>query len=198
MNRKLIKPSIVLGVLFSLVAIVAACSKLFAISPADSEKLNAGFSDVEVPLEVGQVVPEYQATNSDGDKVRLSDVTDEQPALLLFYRGDWCPFCMDQLDGIKAVLPEIQEQGVQVIAVSPDDVATTENTRRQFGQGFLFWSDKETENMSQFGIDREDGLPHPSVFLIAKGGKLVWFYASEDYKQRPTGEQLLQVIKSKL
>lgn len=194
------KPFNLILTLLALVSIGLTACGLLSISEADQQQLQGShYSDLDSEaLTVNNSAPDFTANDSDGKPVQLSSVSAEQPVLLLFYRGEWCPFCMDQLDSIKAVLPELKQYGVQLIAVSPDDVATSQNTRRQFGQGFLFWSDASGNAMKAYGIDRDDGLPHPAVYLIGKGGELKWYYASEDYKKRPTGEQLIQVIKEKL
>jgi len=193
-------PTLLLSAVLLLAAAIGGCG-LLSISPAEPDSLTAPhYSDIgSAPQpEVNQTAPDFSARNADGEAVRLRQVSEQQPVLLLFYRGEWCPFCIDQLDSIKAVLPQLQAYGVQLIAVSPDDVATSQNTRRQFGQGFMFWSDTSGEAMQAYGIARDNGLPHPAVYLIGKGGELKWYYASEDYKQRPTGEQLLEVIKATL
>lgn len=194
------KPLNLILTLLALVSIGLTACGLLSISEADQQQLQGShYSDLDSEaLAVNNSAPDFTANDSDGKPVQLSSVSAEQPVLLLFYRGEWCPFCMDQLDSIKAVLPELKQYGVQLIAVSPDDVATSQNTRRQFGQGFLFWSDAGGNAMKAYGIDRDDGLPHPAVYLIGKGGELKWYYASKDYKKRPTGEQLIQVIKEKL
>lgn len=181
------------------ILLLTGCSFL-DISATDDDKLKqTSYSDLaESPVKVGKPAPTFTLPDSDGTAVSLADVNSEQPVLLLFYRGDWCPFCMSQLDSIKGVLPQLKKQGVQVIAISPDQQAAAKNTRRQFGQGFIFLSDVDSKVISEFGIARDDQLPHPAVYLIKQGGEVAWFYASEDYKKRPTGEQLIDIVKSRL
>lgn len=178
---------------------LGACS-LISISATDDEKLQrASYNDLsESPVKVGKPAPEFSLQDPDGKTLSLASIASEQPVLVLFYRGDWCPFCMSQLDSIKGVLPQLKKHNVQVVAISPDQKAAAKNTRRQFGQGFIFLSDPEAQVISQYGIAREDKLPHPAVYLIKKGGDIAWFYASEDYKKRPTGEQLIEIVESRL
>lgn len=178
---------------------LSACG-LLDIAATEQDKLaQASYSDLpENTVMVGKPAPEFSLPDADGKSVSLASVTNDQPVLVLFYRGDWCPFCISQLDSIKGVLPQLEEKGVQVIAISPDEQAAAQNTRRQFGQGFIFLSDVNSEVISQYGIARDDQLPHPAVYLIKQGGEVAWFYASEDYKKRPTGEQLVEIVEQRL
>lgn len=195
---KIMKTTLLTAVTASILWLTG-CSFL-DISATEEEKLKqTSYSDLaQSPVKVGKPAPAFTLPDSDGNPVSLADVSNEQPVLVLFYRGDWCPFCMSQLDSIKGVLPQLKQQGVQVIAISPDEQAAAKNTRRQFGQGFIFLSDVDSKVISAFGIARDDQLPHPAVYLIKQGGEVAWFYASEDYKKRPTGEQLIEIVKSRL
>ena len=53
------------------------------------------------------------------------------------------------------------------------------------------------------GIDLEEAsgerhhqLPVPSVFLVEKGGRILWVYSNPDYKVRPENEQLLEAARA--
>lgn len=191
--------SVLLTVISISILLLIGCS-LLDISATDEDKLQQiSYSDLaHSPVKVGKPAPAFTLPDSDGNPTSLVDINSKQPVLLLFYRGDWCPFCMSQLDSIKAVLPQLKEQGIQVIAISPDEQAAAKNTRRQFGQGFIFLSDEDSGVISEFGIARDDQLPHPAVYLIKQGGEVAWFYASEDYKKRPTGDQLIDIVMNRL
>ncbi len=56
---------------------------------------------------------------------------------------------------------------------------------------------------SKYGIDLEEAsgethheLPVPSVFLVEKGGRILWVYSNPDYKVRPENERLLQAARA--
>jgi len=156
--------------------------------------LNASFKK----LSLGQKVPTFTLPDANGKQVSLSDINQNKAVALIFYRGDWCPYCIDQLGSIAAVLPQIEELGVQVIGITPDKQAMMQNTQRRFGQNFIFLSDPKAEVIRKYGVARPNNLPHPAVYLLDKKGKLIWFYSSTNYKKRPNGEQLISVIKQYL
>jgi peroxiredoxin len=43
-----------------------------------------------------------------------------QPAILVFYRGGWCPYCNLQLSELRLVESEAKALGYRMIAISPD------------------------------------------------------------------------------
>jgi peroxiredoxin len=46
-------------------------------------------------------------------------------AVVLLYRGSWCPYCNAQLRAFQRALPQLTDAGVRVVAVSVDDEETT-------------------------------------------------------------------------
>lgn len=172
----------------------AACS----ISPVkpetlDTQKSYADFTGINV--NVGELAPEFSLPDAKEKFVSLKDYRNKGAVLLLFYRGEWCPYCMDQLDNYQALLPELEKHNIQLIAISPDPVASLKNTNRQFGQNYIFLSDADLQATNSYGIGNKKSLPHPSLFLIDKKGILKWYYASTDHKVRPTADQVESIIK---
>lgn len=157
------------------------------------------YSDVQsVSLKVGQAAPSFTLKNAKGESVSLESVLKNKHAMLVFYRGEWCPFCVSNLESFEAVLPELAEKNVQLIGISPDSVSTNKNTQRQFGQNYLFLSDQGLNVSQLYGIKRNEKVPHPALFLIKQDGTIAWFHASKNVKVRPTGKQMLKVIEAKL
>lgn len=114
---------------------------------------------------------------------------------------------------------ELASLGFRVVALSPDrpekmvdrlkvkDLSyalysdQTMNAARAFGIAFQV-DDGTLDRYKGFGIDlaAASGRPHhqlpvPSVFLVAKGGEILWTYSNDDYKIRPENEALLDAAK---
>lgn len=186
--------------LLTFVAVLTGCG----ISPVDNQKLSTSYSDVggAMALEHDHWI-DFSLPNSEGKLVQLSNVLKEQHVLLMFYRGEWCPYCIDQLGSIEEVLPQLSKYNVKVVAVSADPVAALDNTKKQFGQDYLFLSDSNLQVTKQYGIGNAQDLPHPAVFLINKktaseDAELLWYFVSSDYKKRPNGQQLLSKVQTLL
>lgn len=176
------------------VLVISACS----VKPVPKETLNAqkSYADFSgIKLKVGEPAPDFSLPGASEKTVSLSDFKNNQAVLLLFYRGDWCPYCIDQLSDYQALLPELEKYNIQLIAISPDDLVSLQNTSRRFGQSYLFLSDKSLQTTKRYGIGNNKNLPHPSLFLIDKKGVLLWYYASTDHKVRPSAEQVESIIK---
>ena len=48
-------------------------------------------------LKVGDIAPAFAAKDQDGRLISLKEALRRGPVVLLFYRGQWCPFCNKQL-----------------------------------------------------------------------------------------------------
>jgi peroxiredoxin len=166
-------------------------------SPVKEDTVSAdrSYSDFTgVKAQVGQPAPDFTLNDGAGNPIALSSYQGQQAALVLFYRGDWCPYCIGQLEDYQSLLPLLQKYDIQLLAISPDDQATTQNTQRKFGQDYLFLSDKDLSVTRNYGIRSAENLPHPALFLVDKEGVLRWYYTSQDYKTRPSPEQVERVL----
>lgn len=182
-----------IGLTLFLVLFITACK----IKPVDENALATdsftNFAGITVTS--GQTMPDFSLPDGEGKPVSLKQFRGKAPVMLLFYRGDWCPFCISQLKDLQNLLPSLEEFGVQLIAISPDTVATTQNTARRFGQNYIFLSDEDRSLINKLGIRSNKNLPHPAIFIVDQKGILRWYYANSDYKTRPTSEQMKIVLQ---
>ena len=160
------------------------------------------------PLPVGRVAPAVDLQAVDGSTRSLASVLDGKPALVVFYRGGWCPFCTLQLSSLRTLQPELDRQGVQLIAVSPDDPAHLRKTLAGQALDYTLLSDATASALqafgvafevdavtrakyAAFGIDLEAAsghahhlLPVPSVFVVDAAGVIQFNYSHPDYRTR--------------
>ena len=156
------------------------------------------YGDVTINLQVGEPAPDFTSIDAEGNTVSLSAFQPNQPVLLVFYRGKWCLFCVSHLDDIQNLFPTLKAQGVQLLAISPDPTVDSQELAAKFNQPYVFVTDQDLAIANAYGVQRDESIPHPTVVLINKEGIVVWFYASENYRQRPSAEQLQQVIEQYL
>ncbi|VAW53239.1 hypothetical protein MNBD_GAMMA06-2016 [hydrothermal vent metagenome] len=169
-----------------------------SISPVEPSTLDANKSYTDfkgVNAKVGEPAPVFSLPDADGKLISLQDFQNKKPVMLLFYRGEWCAYCMDQLDNYQALLPELEKHDIQLLAISPDPAAGLQNTKKRFGQSYIFLSDIDLNTTKKYGIGNAKDLPHPALFLIDKEGTLRWYYASTDFRIRPTAEQVEKIIQ---
>lgn len=146
-------------------------------------------------LNIGDNIASVALKDEQGELFNLRNLANKQNTLIVIYRGEWCPFCINQLESFEAVLPELKSYNTRLVAISPDDEATTKNTQKQFGQDYLFLTDPELKFVDSLGLKKDATTPHPATILVKKGGEVVWFYVDKDYKTRPTGEQIRTVLQ---
>ena len=96
--------------------------------------------EIGVRLRNGQPFPPLAIqTVRDGAMVLPRDVAGSY-AVILFYRGSWCPYCNAQLAAFARARESLRAMGVNVVAVSVDDDATSsalvDKLRLNFPVGF--------------------------------------------------------------
>lgn len=171
-------------------------------------------------LFINSKAPDFKAKNQSGLEVNLKDLRKKGPVLVIFYRGNWCPYCTKELTKLQDSLAMFTEKGVQVVAITPeasDGIAKTiEKTKAVFpivydeemkiskGYKVAFQvDDRTTERYKSFGNDllainnqkQKAWLPVPAVYIINKEGTVTYRYFNEDYKKQPNIKEILAELK---
>ena len=96
-----------------------APAHLFSVFSDEQARLDRT-TDRTRHVSVGDTVPPFSLPTADGTTVDLDAVLAGGPAVLVFYRGAWCPYCNVALRAYRdEVLPQLTEQGVTLVAISP-------------------------------------------------------------------------------
>jgi peroxiredoxin len=167
------------------------------------------------------MAPEFKAVDQFGKNVTLSDLRKQGAVVVLFYRGNWCPYCSKQLSELNDSLKFITDKGAQVIAITPEAQEGIDKTIQKTKASFSILHDKDMKiakayNVS-FKVDDETTdkyknrwnidliqinkqhdaayLPIPAVYIIDKNGKITYRFFETDYKQRPSVKELLSFLK---
>ena len=175
-----------------LITLLSGCDN--AEVPKEAITSPSGYSDVgSVTLEVGSSAPDFKLQSLDGDWVQLSELRGNK-VLMIFYRGHWCPFCVGHLQDIQSLLPELEKRGYQVLAISPEDATDMQKIADRMDRPYRFLSDINLKVTDLYGIRRDEELPHPAMIVLDDLGIVKWFYVGENYKQRPSAQQLRKVL----
>ena len=87
-------------------------------------------------LKAGDAFPAITVTPADGAPLRLPDDIAGRFAVVLFYRGAWCPYCNAQLRAFQRAHDTLRKLDVSVIALSVDDPDTTRVVIAEHGLEF--------------------------------------------------------------
>jgi peroxiredoxin len=118
---------IVTGGRMSLKAQLDACRRAFEAStpPGIVPALEGSVAElaqtglVRQALKAGERAPLFRLRSNTGDFVALSETLDRGPAVVSFFRGDWCPFCRLELQALAEAQSEIERLGATLIGLSP-------------------------------------------------------------------------------
>ncbi len=72
------------------------------------------------PPGIGDQAPRFVVSTPAGDDVVFDPERLKRPAVLLTFRGGWCPYCNVYLSEMRHVIPEIAAMGVDVLFLSGD------------------------------------------------------------------------------
>jgi len=162
--------------------------------------------------------PDFKAKDLTGLPINLKDLRKKGPVVLVFYRGNWCPYCNKELSRIQDSLQMITEKGATLIAVTPEAqegiIKTAEKTKAQFPIIYdedlkimkaydvaYKVDDKVVSRYKSFNIDlaatnnqRPEAvyLPVPAVYIIDKEGNIAFRYFEPDYKKRVSVKEILK------
>ncbi len=152
---------------------------------------------------IGSPAPDFTVPGTDGTEEGRRDYTLSaylgQPVVLAFYPGDNTPVCTRQLNTYTAEIDEFRGVGAQLLAISPQDVAShDEFADKQDGFGFPLLADTDKAIGEAYGIIGPIGFYRRSVFVVDVEGKIAYSHrAIAGLTFRPTTELVEAVQKSK-
>ncbi|MGR0218372.1 peroxiredoxin-like family protein [Agromyces sp. ZXT2-6] len=159
-------------------------------------------------IAVGEPLPEFPLTTPDGEEVS-SEVFTHRPHVILFIRGNWCPFCMAQVRSIAEQYRELERRGVSIVFVSPQSAEDTAELADRFDVPMAFYVDRdgraaELLDLTQRGgralavadraLDDDGDTVVPTAVITDADGRVVWVHHSEDHRVRPEPSTFLEVI----
>jgi len=150
---------------------------------------------------IGAEAPDFEVPGTDGTEAgrrtyRLSEYRG-QPVVLVFYPGDGTPVCTRQLNEYTSEIDAFREVGAQVLALSPQDVASHDAfATAQGGFGFPLLADTDKAVGDAYGILGPLGFYRRSVFVVDADGKVSYSHrAIAGLTFRPTAE-LVKAVES--
>lgn len=108
-------------------------------------------------LEVGMKAPDFHLLDKDGKPVRLSDFAGKK-VILYFYPKDNTPGCTRQACAFGASYEKFKAQGIVVIGISKDSVASHLKFAQKYDLPFILLSDPELQAIQAYGVWQEKKL----------------------------------------
>jgi len=170
-------------------------------------------------VQPGTRLPDGELLGVAGQPATLAETLSGKPAVIVFYRGGWCPYCSIALRTYQAQLvPPLAERGISLIAISPQAPDGSLSTKEAKELTFTVLSDPGNQIAGQLGIltapsdgaraaqlqlgldltqvnaDGTTGLPMPTVVIADADGVIRWIDVHRDYTTGTEPGQVLQAV----
>ena len=166
-------------------------------------------------LFIASKAPDFKARDQNGKEIRLKDLLKKGKVVVVFYRGQWCPYCNKELSRLQDSLQFIIDKGATLIAISPEKPEMVAKTVEKTKATYSILYDKELKIMKAYdveyevpentvaryrtaGLDIETNngtngkyLPVPAVYVIDKESTVIYRFFEPDYKKRPSVKDIL-------
>ncbi len=146
-------------------------------------------------LDVGQKVTYFELPDQQDYPWSLSGQLELGPVMLVFYRGDWCPYCNGQLASYAREVEEFENRGVQVAGISVDPPSNNAKMVGKLQLPFPLLSDPEGELARLFGLwDDVEGVAVPAVVVVDQSGEVRYLYEGRDLADRPRDDEVFAAL----
>jgi peroxiredoxin len=166
-------------------------------------------------LKTNTAAPDFIAKDQNGGVFHLASSLTKGPVLLVFYRGQWCPFCNKELKALEDSLALLVRKGVTLVAVTPELQENVSKTIAKTGATYPILHDEGLKIMKsydvayavdstwttrylKFGVDvaRNNGsngnnLPVPAIYIIDRKGIIVYRFFEPDFRIRPSVAEMI-------
>jgi peroxiredoxin len=181
---------------------------LFIFSAAYTQKTPEG-------LFINSKAPDFRAKDQTGLEVHLKDLLKKGKVVLIFYRGQWCPYCNRELKRLEDSMQQIISKGATLVAVTPEKPESITKTIEKTSASYSILYDDQLKIMKAYdvafevdentltryhntGIDIEANngkngkyLPVPAVYVIDQESTITYRYFEPNYKKRPSVKEIL-------
>jgi peroxiredoxin len=130
-----------------------------------------------MPLETGELAPDFSLRDQHGETVTLSTYRGEKAVVLMFYPFAFSGVCTGELCEVRDNLPSFESDHVQLLAISCDPVYSLRAFAEQDGLTFPLLSDfwPHGEVAQAYGVLNEKrGCADRSTFIVDRDGVLRW------------------------
>jgi len=168
---------------------------------------------------IGREMPDGDLLDEEGKPTSLSSARADRAAVVVFYRGAWCPYCNITLRAYQESLaPQLDAAGVALIAISPQRPEKLAEARETNQLSFTVLSDPGNQLAGALGLLTETGaaaravqaglgidvaasnadgthaIPMPTVIVLDGSGVIRWIDAHADYTTRTEAAEILEQV----
>ena len=164
---------------------------------------------------MGDKAPDFSGKDQNGKIFKLSKALKKGNVVMLFYRGQWCPYCNKQLSHFSDSLAMLTAKGAILLAITPETAENVNKTIEKTKAGFPVIEDEGMAIMKLYKVnfavdektiikykgygidfDKANGtnganLPVPATYIIGKDRKIKFVFFNTDYRKRASVQDIL-------
>jgi len=157
-------------------------------------------------LTVGSQLSEFELPDSRGEVFRSAGLSGS-PAVIMFYRGNWCPLCMAQIKEIASRYRDLESMGINVVLISPQPDQQSQKLASQYDVPFRFLVDENNKLAESMGVALKNGVPVglpggygpdtvlPTLIVTNEKGTIVFCDQTDNYRVRPEPDVFLAILR---
>ncbi len=150
-------------------------------------------------LVAGRAFPDLVLPDHAGNQRHLSQLAADDPVLLHFYRGWWCPKEQAYFRNLVALQDEAEVAYTRFVSVSVDPPEVAAAFRAGAGARWTFLCDTERRWLDELGLAETADASHrpylPRVFTLLPDLTIHASYNGYWFWGRPTAEELRQDMR---
>jgi peroxiredoxin len=195
-------------------------AEVVAVFASDQAALAAG----GIPngaVAVGDQLAAFTLPDATGQPRTLDELTADGPAVIVFYRGGWCPYCNVALRTYERdLLPQLSANSARLVAISPETPDASLSTQGKDELTYTVLSDTGAQLADTLGITfdpSEDGLaaqralgvdiratradagtrlPMPTVLIVDTDHTVRFVDIHPDYTGRTEVSEILSALET--
>lgn len=200
-----------------------APKEILAVYGAELAQLVEAGVPAAVPAP-GTAMPDGDLLDVNGQPTTLAAALDGRPAVVITYRGEWCPYCNLWLKAYQdRLVPRLQALGVELIAISPQKPDGSLTMKQKHDLTFTVLSDPGNQIPRQLGIlnparteevkgadaalgvdvastnaDGTDDVAMPTAIIVDGAGIIRWIDVHPNYSVRTEPKAIIDALANVL
>jgi peroxiredoxin len=169
----------------------------------------------------GDAMPDAQLLDVDGAPITLAKAMGGRSAVVVLYRGAWCPYCNLTLRAYQEdLVPYLAERDIPLVAISPQKPDGSLSTQEKNELTFTVLSDPGNQVAAALGVltaptedaraaqrtvgldlpatnaDGTHGIPMPTVVVVDSGGIIRWIDVHPNYTTRTEVADIIDALSA--
>jgi peroxiredoxin len=156
-----------------------------------------------------------------GAPTTLAEAVSGRSAVLVLYRGAWCPYCNLALRAYQEdLVPQLDQRDIPLLAISPQKPDGSLSTQEKNELSFTVLSDPGNQvaaalgvltapsddagaaqrslglDLSEANADGTNGLPMPTVLIVDSSGIIRWIDVHPNYTARTEVADIVDALSA--